>query len=318
MKHFIKILSLMLCLMMLLSVLTACNIGEPGEKGEKGEQGLQGADGKDGRDGRDGLSPTLTISDDGYWVINGVKTNVKAEGTTGDAGRGIEKLEWINGELIVTYTDGTTQNLGSLTKEDENNNGEGTIPSTTLTWTDIEDVIIYIAHPITLRNSPSDSDKSGITLNLGDSVLLLEKSNKEWYKVSYAENTYYIYSYVTVTNGASVRFNNLTDPVYSSVVNLNTSGSAESMYYFRYTPCYDTTGKYLTQLNELNIYKALTKTDTSDNKLQVLALSEDSVWARVLYTPDENTEEILYIKTAYLEAYKVPEAPGTGGGVNPA
>lgn len=31
-----------------------------------------------GKDGKDGITPTIEISDDGYWVINGEKTDVKA------------------------------------------------------------------------------------------------------------------------------------------------------------------------------------------------------------------------------------------------
>ena len=37
-------------------------------KGEKGDKGDTGAD------GQDGVTPTIEISNDGYWVINGVKT----------------------------------------------------------------------------------------------------------------------------------------------------------------------------------------------------------------------------------------------------
>ena len=37
-----------------------------------------GTDGKDGIDGKDGVTPTIEISDDGYWVINGEKTDVSA------------------------------------------------------------------------------------------------------------------------------------------------------------------------------------------------------------------------------------------------
>ncbi|MBO5939177.1 MAG: hypothetical protein J6Q82_06730 [Clostridia bacterium] len=201
--------------------------------------------------------------------------------------------------------------------DDNNNNGNNNIPSVTLTWTDVEDVTIYIAHPITLRNSPSDNDKTGITLDLGESVLLVEKSNREWYKVKYNDNEYYIYSYVTVTNGASVRFNPIEgEPVYSSVINSNTSGK-ESTHNFRWTPCYDNTEKYVTEINALNLYKALTQSETSDNKMQVLALSEDGVWAKVSYKPDANTEaKTLYIKKNYLEIYKAPD--NVGGGVNPA
>ena len=56
---------------------TVCNLGnikgEKGDKGEKGEKGDKGADGKDGKDGR-----------------------------------GIAKTELVNGELVITYTDGTS------------------------------------------------------------------------------------------------------------------------------------------------------------------------------------------------------------------
>ena len=37
-----------------------------------------GTDGKDGIDGKDGVTPTIEISDDGYWVINGEKTGAVA------------------------------------------------------------------------------------------------------------------------------------------------------------------------------------------------------------------------------------------------
>ena len=54
-----RLLTIILCLCMLFS-LAAC-----------------------GKDGKDGVTPTIAISDDGYWVINGEKTNVKA---TSDGG----------------------------------------------------------------------------------------------------------------------------------------------------------------------------------------------------------------------------------------
>ena len=43
-------------------------------------------------------------------------TGAKGEkGDKGDTGRGIAKTELVNGELIITYTDGTKENLGSIT-----------------------------------------------------------------------------------------------------------------------------------------------------------------------------------------------------------
>ena len=58
-----------------------------GVKGDTGPTGPSGAQGEKGKDGEDGESPTITISDDGYWVINGVKSNVKAAGEEGQKGK---------------------------------------------------------------------------------------------------------------------------------------------------------------------------------------------------------------------------------------
>ena len=58
-----------------------------GEDGKDGADGLPGQDGKDGQDGADGapgadgtsvITQKISISNDGYWVIDGVKTEHKA------------------------------------------------------------------------------------------------------------------------------------------------------------------------------------------------------------------------------------------------
>ena len=45
--------------------------------------GKDGRDGQNGQNGQDGQTPTITINADGYWVINGVNTGVKAQGVDG-------------------------------------------------------------------------------------------------------------------------------------------------------------------------------------------------------------------------------------------
>lgn len=60
--------------------------GEQGLKGETGENGTNGTNGQDGKDGTDGHTPVLTIGDDGYWYVDGVKTNQLAQGPKGDSG----------------------------------------------------------------------------------------------------------------------------------------------------------------------------------------------------------------------------------------
>lgn len=60
--------------------------GDTGPTGPSGAQGEKGNDGKDGEDGEDGRTPTISISEDGYWVIDGVKSTTLAQGVKGDTG----------------------------------------------------------------------------------------------------------------------------------------------------------------------------------------------------------------------------------------
>lgn len=55
--------------------------------------------GRDGKNGTDGRSPVVGISDDGYWIINGVETQDKALGDKGDKGdKGDPGKDGINGD----------------------------------------------------------------------------------------------------------------------------------------------------------------------------------------------------------------------------
>jgi len=102
-----------------------------------------GTDGSNGADGRGIQNVTLSASGDLSVVLtdNTVLTlgNVKGEkgdkgdkgdkgekgdkGDPGEDGRGIADMKIVNGELIVTYTDGTQDNLGSVST------GEPTVDS---------------------------------------------------------------------------------------------------------------------------------------------------------------------------------------------
>ena len=78
--------------------------GETGARGPQGEKGEPGAPGKPGRNGADG--------EDGKDGANG---RPGADGKDGADGRGIaEALINDEGELVLTYTDGTTANLGTV------------------------------------------------------------------------------------------------------------------------------------------------------------------------------------------------------------
>lgn len=101
-------------------------VGAKGEKGEKGEKGDSGDSA--GAVGADGVTPQLRINDlTNMWEVsydNG-KTwssldvtatgSQGAQGDKGDDGRGIASIAFNDsGELVITYTDGTTVNLGAI------------------------------------------------------------------------------------------------------------------------------------------------------------------------------------------------------------
>lgn len=80
MKKLISVFLVFLLTFSLAFTLISCTEAEKGEKGDTGAEGPQGELGKDGE------TPTIEISEDGYWVINGEKTEVKAQGEKGDKG----------------------------------------------------------------------------------------------------------------------------------------------------------------------------------------------------------------------------------------
>ena len=133
--------------------------GKDGINGSDGKDGINGSDGKDGKDGADGKTPEIKIGENGNWFIDGVDTNVKAQGEKGDKGdvgengsdgkdgvNGSDGKDGVNGsdgkdgngvktivindkgELIITLDDGTVINAGQVVapvrKLDENNNIE--------------------------------------------------------------------------------------------------------------------------------------------------------------------------------------------------
>ena len=109
-----KLLALILCLCTIFS-LAACGKKKQGPQGESGKDGVTpvieiskdgywvvngvktehtalGTDGAPGTQGAPGYTPTIEISSDGYWVIDGVKTNLKAEAisSTPEMSEGLE------------------------------------------------------------------------------------------------------------------------------------------------------------------------------------------------------------------------------------
>ncbi len=89
----IKLLAVLVMCFMIGAVLVACGeTGPQGEKGEKGEQGEQGIPGAAGT--------KVEIGEDGYWYIDGDKTDYSA------AGRDCEHI-WDKDQVLVAHTQTT-------------------------------------------------------------------------------------------------------------------------------------------------------------------------------------------------------------------
>ncbi len=94
-KIFMIFIPLVIVLSMLGIMLSACSSGGKSAYEIAVENGFRGTEkewveslaGKDGKDGKDGGVGDLAISEDGYWVINGEKTNIKATGPAGENGQ---------------------------------------------------------------------------------------------------------------------------------------------------------------------------------------------------------------------------------------
>ena len=108
---------------------TDTGIKASGTDGSNGSNGSDGKDGQDGKDGTDGLTPY--VGSNGNWWIGTTDTGIKAAGTNGANGKngtngkngadgvGIADIKLNeNGELIITLTDGTENNLGKVKGED--------------------------------------------------------------------------------------------------------------------------------------------------------------------------------------------------------
>ena len=79
-----------------------------------GERTNQKAQGEKGNNGKDGVTPTISISEDGFWVINNEKTNKKAIGENGVTPK-IEIKDgfwYINGEKTNQKAQGEKGNNG--------------------------------------------------------------------------------------------------------------------------------------------------------------------------------------------------------------
>ena len=103
--------------------LTACDVtlfggqGVVGPQGEKGDTGAQGPQGEKGDTGAQG--PQGEKGDTGAQGPQGEKGDTGAQGPQGEVGRGILKVEIIDGNLWITYSDAPNNpvNVGAIQQE---------------------------------------------------------------------------------------------------------------------------------------------------------------------------------------------------------
>jgi uncharacterized repeat protein (TIGR02543 family) len=88
--------------------------------GANGQDGAQGSQGIQGEPGADGHTPIISISEDGYWVIDGIKTTTLAEGKQGETGptgpQGPAGQDGINGQDGTSVLTGDGEPSSSLGK----------------------------------------------------------------------------------------------------------------------------------------------------------------------------------------------------------
>ena len=131
----------------------------------------------------------ITVSGDGFYVINGIKTDIKAKVTSSYDING-------NGHLIVTYTDGSTEDLGSV--EESIGNGVKSVS--------ISDDGYYVINGI--KTTIQAVNTYTVSFSTGFSTVIESQKVKDGYKVERPEIERTGYTLVGwFCNGEEWRFN---------------------------------------------------------------------------------------------------------------
>lgn len=91
--------------------------GKDGANGKDGQNGLNGKDGQNGLNGKDGQNGSVITLVDGYWYIDGVNTNLKAQGADGKDGK-----DGVDGKDGKDGKDGATGATGAAGKDGKDAN----------------------------------------------------------------------------------------------------------------------------------------------------------------------------------------------------
>ena len=222
-----------------------------------------------------------------------------------------ENENWDN-DYTYNYNVGTSANTGTGTGLNNDFTNNNTLA--TGSWIEKNDTV-YVLQDVYLRSEPRANAKTNIALKQNDELKRISVQpgdSPEWAKVTYNEETYYVYAFIVSTS--KVNFT-AVERIATTVIN-SESGGNESSYFLRTTPCIASTYKWGDILN--NAPLSVKKSDTEGGKLVITGYDAANECARVEYDADgagEGAAKEYYVYAPCLEYYK--NNGGTTGGVNP-
>ena len=262
-----KILFALLMALTISLLLVSC--GVQGEKGDKGETGAKGDTGE--------------------------------QGEKGETGKGVDRFEIVDGELIIYYTDGTSQNLGKIEGETEGTDGleyypldDGTYVVSGGTTTFLEKIEIpkyYKGKAVTqIKNRAFQNAKNLKEITIPDSVTSI---GDEAFQNCTGLTSIEIPSSVTSIGGAAFLY-------CSSLTNVTIPDSVTSIGYAAFDDCLSLT---------YNEYDNAYYLGNDDNPYVVLIKAKNT--AITSCTINENTKVIYggaFLDCTSLKSITIPDS----------
>lgn len=298
--------------------------------GETFQQKLNNGElkGQDGVSGADGITPH--IGDNGNWFIGETDTNKPSQGTNGvngNDGVGVAKSEVnTNGELVITYSNGDSINLGKIVGKDGLDGKNGTDGKTPVKGTDYftaEDKSEFTAEvteslkPEFLKKQDKLTAGENITISDDGTISATNgvKAVEEALKTATAELAT-VKSEVETARGSSSSLNARLNGIDSSVTNKAEKSTVSQLSARMQTAETSLAGKAnATDVNnalkakENNANKVSSKTDITDSSVNypsIEYLNEFYYNANELYSSEE-TDELLGNKANVNSVYSKAE-----------
>lgn len=284
--------------------------------------------GQDGVSGADGITPH--IGDNGNWFIGETDTNKPSQGTNGvngNDGVGVAKSEVnTNGELVITYSNGDSINLGKIVGKDGLDGKNGTDGKTPVKGTDYftaEDKSEFTAEvteslkPEFLKKQDKLTAGENITISDDGTISATNgvKAVEEALKTATAELAT-VKSEVETARGSSSSLNARLNGIDSSVTNKAEKSTVSQLSVRMQTAETSLAGKAnATDVNnalkakENNANKVSSKTDITDSSVNypsIEYLNEFYYNANELYSSEE-TDELLGNKANVNSVYSKAE-----------